>query len=266
MTNKGRIIVILLIVVLSICMTGCITEYADWFVNGFDEEGALNMTEEEKELLLNSEPSTIGKEWIESGNLGPDQKIDIEYIREMKEYLKRKYPSYDIEITKFSPATSLFSAQMHSYTFFLKYDGKDYKAKIYLSEDKEPEFADNFYSFLYREEYDRMVIELLEDNGYTVQSYTVMDNMAGEEINETKTVEEALTIYPQFSRLTHIFFPGEFNQEVADRIKQIMQNSILGADCFLYFMGDDTYDTAEEYENNRLKLENGHLKYKSIVF
>ena len=257
----------LMIGIVIYCLTGCMNEYVDLVFNQSDkEEEILEMTDEEKELLLNSEPSEIGKEWIESGKLSPDQKKDIEYIREMKDYLKRKYPSYDIEITRYTPATSLFSAQMHSYTFLLKYDNKEYEAKIYLRKDENPEFADNFYSCLLREEYDQMVINLLEDNGYTVQSYTVMDTMVGEEIDEYLDVREALNLYPQFSRLTHLFISGEMNKEVADGIKQIMQNSIMGADCFLYFMGNDTYDTAEEYEMNRLKQENGHSKYKSVVF
>ena len=84
--------ILLMIGIVIYCLTGCMNDYVDSVFNQSDkEEEILEMTDEEKELLLNSEPSEIGKEWIESGKLSPDQKKDIEYIREMKDYLKRKY-------------------------------------------------------------------------------------------------------------------------------------------------------------------------------
>ena len=260
--KKYRIIiyVILVSVLLAGCLTGCSNGYGESITaNNNEEEETLNMTEKEKELLLNSERFDTGKEWIESGNLSQGQKKSLQRVREMYEYLKRKYPSYDIEIKKFSPASGLFSAQMHSYNFELVYDGEKYEASIYLKKDKDPEFADNFHKYLLREEYDEMVIDLIKNNGYSVQSYTDFYTKVGEVLNEKSSVEEVLTNYPQPKRITHLFIFGEKNQEIADKIKKIMQDSIFGDDCFLYFVGDDSFETSEEYEKNR-------KKYPVIVF
>jgi len=259
MKRLGAIISVLLVsFVLNGCLTGCTANYNTGDVNN-DEDESLNMTEKEKELLLASEMYNTGKELIESGNLSEGQQIDLKRVRDMYEYLERKYPGYDIEITRFSSASGLFSAHMHSYDFELMYDGKEYEASIYLEDSKEPEFADNFHSFLFREEYDEKVIELLKNNGYSVRSYTDLSAKVGEVFDEKSTLEEFLPNYPQLKRITHLYIFGEENQETADNIQKILKDSIFGDNCFLYFTGDDSYETVEEYEKNR-------GKFSSIVF
>ena len=234
--SKGIIAILIILFSLSGTLSGCVSNEKDSYST------PIEMTEKEKDLMRNSWSSDD----FEKGVLSPYQEKDLYYLRKMMMHLQQKYPSYELEIVRFNP-----NLQMNYYDFDIEYQGKRYEAKISFQSNHDPYYTDNFYSYLFGEEYNKWIEELLVDKGYSVKVYTRFFAYLGDDINEQSTLNDLISLHPKMTKQTFIYLPGEENQEDSKTIEEaIFEYGIYGA-YELFFTNNDENLTVYTVEDNR---------------
>ena len=248
----------------SICTSGCFVieregtnEYEDKYVE---------LTEEEKKLLID-EIGESRRERIENGILAGYERDYLEKIRDMKNYLKKKYPSYDIEITRFSTPAPL-TVRGNVYSFYLKYDDESFEARIGFDSENNPIFRDDFFGYILKSKYDPRITKLLHDNGIDVHSYTRLGvGLRGEDVDENKRIDEYRVMRPSFEPWTYIYIEKEEDKDVAEAIRDILIKEEISDGYVLIFVGkEDNVEYADTYKNRRCypsyRFEKGDIELK----
>jgi predicted NUDIX family phosphoesterase len=244
---------------ISICTTGCsLDEYVEMGyylieseATDKDEDKYIELTEEERKLLVDH-ASDASKERVGEGKLESYEKSYLEKIRGMKNYLKKKYPSYDIELKKFSISSLLFS-KTSKYLFELIYDDESYSAEISFDSEDNPTYKDDFFAYILRMECDTRITKLLQNNESDVHSYTSVGvGLRGDDVDENTSIDEYRVLRPDFEAWTYIYIEQDDDKEVAEQIRNALIKEEISDVYVLMFIGNDmNVKYADTYTNRR---------------
>ena len=240
--SKGVIAFLIILLSLSGTLSGCVNSMDDFY------DKPIVLTEKEKDLMRHVVDNEAN---LERGTLWKYEKDEVLEIRNMTAYLKKKYPSYDIEITHYSPSFPHPLFPQNYSSFELEYAGREYEATISSPEDEDPYYADNFYVYLLQDDYNKWVEELLLENGYSVRVYTWFLDNVGEELDENSCLDDLLSISEKIDKWTFVYFPGEVDKTACEGVRQVfLSNGIYGR-YEIFFTGDDESVTVNTVFDNR---------------
>ena len=175
------------------------------------------LTENEKALL---DYAYTDKDRIRDGVLFDYQIDALKMIRKCDEYLKKKYPKYDLEMITFNPQTKkrcyteihfiLKGIEAHFVLHYEIKDGKDY-------------FSDNFYDVPFIKEYDKKIELLLKNKSIEARCFTIFPYLLSETIN---SADELLNEKRSLGRNTEIFINvSELPTDLEiDRLSKIIED------------------------------------------
>lgn len=256
---KKRLCTFIILIMISICTTGCsLDEYVEMGyylieseATDKDEDNYIELTEEERKLLVDH-ASDASKERVGEGKLESYEKSYLEKIRGMKNYLKKKYPSYDIKLKKFSISSLLFS-KTSKYLFELIYDDESYSAEISFDSEDNPTYKDDFFAYILRMECDTRITKLLQNNESDVHSYTSVGvGLRGDDVDENTSIDEYRVLRPDFEAWTYIYIEQDDDKEVAEQIRNALIKEEISDVYVLMFIGNDmNVKYADTYTNRR---------------
>ncbi len=247
--KRKRQCIFLILIVVSICTTGC--SWVKEITTNKDEDKYVELTEEERKLLVDY-VSDDSKERVGEGKLVSFEKSYLEKIRGMKNHLKMKYPSYDIELKKFTLSSLLFS-KTSKYLFELIYDDESYSAEISFDSEHNPTYKDDFFLYILRMEFDTRITKLLQNNESDVHSYTsVGAGLCGDDFDENTSIDEFRVLHPDFEAWTYIYIEQDDDKEVAEQIRNALIKEEISDVYVLMFIGNDmNVKYADTYKNRR---------------
>ncbi len=243
--TKGIIAIFVIAFSFSGALSGCMSSRNDFYYK------PIELTEKEKDLMRHV---VTNEDNLEKGTLLDYEKDEVLEIRNMTAYLKKKYPSYDIEITKYTPSFKhpLFHQDYSS--FKLEYAEREYAAMIGFPEDEEPYYCDDFYTYIFADDYNKGVEDLLKKNGYSVRVYTWFYGV-GDEIDENSSTEDLLSISDEISKWTFVYFSGEVDKTVCEGVRQTLLSNGIHGIYEIFFTGDDETVTVNTVFDNRRLYE-----------
>ena len=217
-------------------------------IKGDDDMDYIEMTEKEKELL-----SAIyaDADRIQQGKLFSHQEAALRQLRAGMEYLAEKYPAHTLEVLTFEPAN-----KFTPWARFLVQDAEGHNYDVMVEpSDGSYICTDNFYGVLIREDYDKMISDILGDEGFAILSYTEFTAYLGMAQSADITAEKIISENPKLTRLTNLYIQMSKNNDVtADNIrKSLLDQGIYGA-YILYFvpslLADDVLTLESDPERN----------------
>jgi uncharacterized protein YukE len=250
--SKGIIAIFVIAFSFSGALSGCMSSRNDFY------DKPIELTEKEKDLMRHV---VTNEDNLEKGTLWDYEKDEVLEIRNMTAYLKKKYPSYDIEITKYTPSFKhpLFHQDYSS--FKLEYGGREYAANISFTEDEEPYYSDDFYVYLLGDKYNKWLEEMLGDYNFSVRVYTWFRYGVGDKADENTTLEELLELYPSFKVHSFIYYPGEIDQTISNSIEDVIRSKGNYGQYEIFFTGNDEKVIINNVEINRERYEETFFSY-----
>lgn len=199
-------------------------------IKGDDDMDYIEMTDKEKEILI---AIYADSDRIQQGKLFSHQETALQQLRAGMEYLTEKYPGYFLEVLTFEPADK-FTPRAR--LLVQDTESKNYQVTVEPS-DGNYICTDNFYGVLIRDNYDKMISDILENSGLTVFSYTEFTAYLGMSQSTDITVDKIISENPKLSRLTHLYIQtSENNDLTVNKIQECLSDEGIYGAYFLYFV------------------------------
>lgn len=251
MFRKIRIFILITIAI--ICYTTvCLGEEPET-VHGNDWENETDFSQEdelityEEKLLLEE---SLGEKIDSIIELQDYQQYALDLLRSVRKDLSKRYPKEEFISVSFDLGT-IFSG-VTTYTFTTE-EAKRY-GEFFIActedEDEKQKWADDFYGFLIRKDYDAKLLRTLKENGITALTYTHFSKLCSYSEKILPTPEDILEEGFSFAKLTSVFIPDtpENKEEI---IKDILQKNGFYGSYYIYFVPGMNRFTLDELEKNR---------------
>lgn len=209
-----------------------------------------NLTEKEKSLLNYAYTDT---DRINKGILFDYQVVSLKIIRKCQEYLDKKYPGFNLEMITFTPQTKI---KKYTEIHFITNDLEAHFVLHYEINDGKEIFKDNFYDVPYIKAYDKLIEELLKENGIIARCFTIFPYLLEEKINNEK---ELLNEKKYIGRNTEIFIsvldlptPSD-SDTLTDKIEKVFRDEGIYMNGMVYFILDLKMDNEPVYYDSYIK-------------
>lgn len=218
------------------------------------------LTENEKALL---DYAYTDKDRIKDGVLFDYQIDALKMIRKCDQYLKSKYPKFDLEMITFTPQT-----KKRNYTeihFVLK--GIEANFTLHLEiKDGQYYFSDNFYDVPFIKEYDKKIENMLNNESILARCFTIFPYLLSETVN---SADELLNEKKSIGRNTEIFISVKDipnNNEIDDttrKIEDVFTKNKIYMNGMIYFIVDLDMNKESIYYDSYVK---DRKNLKNMVF
>ena len=249
--SSSRLLRYICSLIVVLLLTGCASGNTNMSGDSPAEEERVEMTEEEKALLKRV---FLGEERIEEGELFGYQKTFLNHSRTAKEYLNRKYPSYDFiildgeNITKDRRMAKFFFYERDKFDDALTYN-ELFIVDVFVDvEDsaKVVNIEDTFFCEIVKDDFEDFFESLLLEEGIRIRDVTIrFSNALGEQYGESVTVEDILSMKIS----TMVFFSlcaedieGEDYEGATKRIEQLIFEKKIHGGFMIDIFEDESFN------------------------
>lgn len=203
---------------------------------------APKLTTEETKLLQTCFPTSPE---ISEGNLFDYQEEALYQLRAGMQYIRFKYPSYDIGIEMFESATKTVG-----YATLIA-DDANTMVRVRPTDD-DYYCNDNFYGILIQDDYAAYLEDVLLGLGYMAKTYTRFPELLNDALDEDASLEDYLRQYPKLTKDTDIFVSvSDFQNIDVAQLEQSLRHQGVYGSFTLYSVDDVSVDIGDLVNSRR---------------